>query len=168
MARPYLITQYMTAPLPSISEQRKFPFRPDPRDVDALYRAINRHVFDNALTQPEIDLGTLQKCWGRCVWLDRRQHRGSWGKKGTWCRIELMDKWISPQWFCTTLAHEMVHQYQWDVERFDAHGYIIHDDSGGHGPSFHAWKDRLAHWGVPLKIAHGQRRWYKTQDLFRC
>jgi len=165
MARPHLITQYMQAPLPTISEQRTLPFRPHPREVDALYRAINRHVFDNQLTQPEITIGTLQNVWGCCNWQDRRQRRSSWGKRGTWCTIELMDKWISPQWFCTTLAHEMVHQWQWDVERFDRRGYTIHTHSGAHGPSFYAWRDQLAYWGIPLKIAHSQRRWYRTQKL---
>jgi hypothetical protein len=168
MARPNLISQYMTAPLPCVSEQKRLPFRPLPDETEALYKCINRHVFDNQLTQPEIVLATLQKAWGRCHWLDDRQRRSSWGKHGTWCRIELYDKWFCPQWFCNTLAHEMVHQYQWDIERFDNTGFNIRENSGAHGPSFFAWRDRFAYWGLHLKTAHGQKRWFRHQDFRRC
>lgn len=171
MARPHLITQYMTAPLPCVSEQKRLPFRPLPEEVDALYRSINRHVFDNQLTQPEIVLGTLQKAWGRCNWEDTRQRRSSWGKTGTWCRIELYDKWFCPQWFCNTLAHEMVHQWQWDVYRFEhekAYGRKMFDGSGAHGPSFHMWRECFESWGLCLKTSHGQKRWFRHQDLRKC
>ena len=168
MARPNLISQYMNADLPNISEQKRLPFRPHPEQVDALYRAINRYIFDNTLTAPDITLYSLQKCWGQCQWLDQRQKHASWGKQGTWCRIDLNDKWFCPQWFCTVLAHEMVHQYQWDIERFDNTGFNICENSGAHGPSFFAWRDRFTHWGINLKTAHGQRRWFRHQDFNKC
>jgi hypothetical protein len=158
----------MTAHLPCVSEQKRLPFRPIPEEVDALYKCINRHVFDNQLTQPKLILATLQNAWGRCHWLDDRQRRSSWGKYGTWCEIELYDKWFCPQWFCNTLAHEMVHQYQWDVERFDNKGFNIRDDSGAHGPSFFAWRERFTYWGLHLKTAHGQKRWFRHQDFRKC
>lgn len=170
MARPDLITRYMTAGLPCISEQKRLPFRPEPYEVDALYRVINRNIFDNQLTQPDMTVGTMKRAWGRCLWLPTRQRRSSWGKWGTWCQIELMDKWISPQWFCATLAHEMVHQWQWDIYRWEHRkelGREMNTESGAHGPSFHLWKQSLADWGIPLKLAHSQKRWYCSQDLFK-
>ena len=63
----------MNAELPSKTEQRKLPFRPEPYEVDALYRSINRHVFDNELTQPEIELGIISYCWGVCNWENKKQ-----------------------------------------------------------------------------------------------
>ncbi len=171
MGRPYLITQYMNASLPCVSEQKRLPYRPHPDEVNSLYRAINKHIFDNALTQPQITLGTLQKIWGRCNWQDSRQRRGSWGKTGTWCTIDLYDKWFCPQWFCNTLAHEMVHQWQWDIYRWehrDKFGREMHTDSGAHGPSFFLWRDVFEDWGMSLKTAHGQRRWFRKQNLFKC
>lgn len=165
MARPSLITQYMTAPLPTVSEQRRLPFRPSVEEANRLYNVINKYVFENQLTRPEITLKTnCQKFWGVCNWKDERQKSASWGKPGTWCTIELMDKWFCPQWFCNTLAHEMVHQYQWDIEE----DFAIHDNSGGHGPSFHAWKDRFAHYGLYLKTSHGMKRWLRHQDFRKC
>lgn len=171
MARPYLISQYMNAELPSISVQKRLPFRPQQDEAEALYRAINKHIFDNQLTQPNIKIGSLKGCWGRCNWMQDRQRTSTWGKYGTWCSIDIMDKWISPQWFCTTLAHEMVHQYQWDIYRWDHldyHGTPMFEGSGAHGPSFHAWRPAMAEWGISLKISHGQKRWYRHQDLFKC
>ena len=70
MARPHLISQYMTAPLPCVSEQKRLPFRPTLEEAHALYKCINRNIFDNQLTQPEIDLYQQQKTWGLCHWLD--------------------------------------------------------------------------------------------------
>lgn len=171
MARPNLISQYMNAELPNISVQKRLPFRPQTWEVDAAYKALNRSIFDNVLTMPAIEISSLKKCWGTCCWHSIRQRRSSWGKPGTWCSINLMDKWFCPQWFLTTLAHEMVHQYQWDHYRWDfeeEHGRAMFTDSGAHGPSFYAWRDSLAEWGISLKIAHGQKRWFRHQDLTKC
>jgi hypothetical protein len=161
----------MNAGLPCISEQKRLPYRPSVGEVDSLYRVINRNIFDNQLTQPPILIGQMKKAWGRCLWHDDRQRRSSWGKPGTWCEIELMDKYISPQWFCTTLAHEMVHQWQWDIYRWQHKkhwGREMFLDSGAHGPSFYLWREHFAEWGIPLKSSHGQRRWYRHQDLFKA
>jgi len=171
MARPNLITQYMTAPLPSVSEQKRLPFRPSIYEAKALYRSLNKHIFDNELTMPEIRLRTLRQCWGQCNWEETKQKRGSHGSHGTWCVIDLMDKWFCPQWFCTTLAHEMVHQFQWDVYRFEhlsEYGKEMFTGSGAHGPSFYAWRGIFDDHGIDLKIAHGQKRWFKHQDFNKC
>jgi hypothetical protein len=132
---------------------------------------FHRHIFDNTLTRPEIDLYQMQKTWGLCHWIDQRQKSASWGKQGTWCRISLNDKWFCPQWFMNTLAHEMVHQWQWDVYRWDHENYFdrkMRLDSGAHGPSFHAWRDRFADYGLYLKTSYGQKRWFQHQDFNRC
>lgn len=171
MAGTTLITRYMNAELPSKTEQRKLPFRPEPYEVDALYRSINRHVFDNELTQPEIELGIISYCWGVCNWENKKQIHASHGKQGTWCTMRLSDKWPSPQWFCAVLAHEMVHQYQWDIDRWKYRkemGYDPCQRTGAHGPSFYVWRDELAKHGVPLKISFSRRAWFEHQDLHRC
>jgi hypothetical protein len=162
----------MNSPLPTKSEQKRLPFRPYPEEAVSLYRAINRYVFDNQLTRPEIILKpNLQKAWGVCNWKEDRQKSASWGRQGTWCTIELMDKWFCPQWFCNTLAHEMVHQWQYDVYRWDHMkdlGREMYWDSGGHGPSFHSWRERFAEHGLYLKQSHGMKRWLKFQDFRKC
>jgi hypothetical protein len=165
MARPNPIRAIMEADLPSKTYQRRKQFRPTVSNVIYSYNIINRHIFDGVLHRPEIRLLSLRKVWGVCNWFENRQYSGSF------CRIDLMDKWFCPQWFLNTLAHEMVHQYQWDIyrwEHIDLYGRPMYEKSGAHGPSFHVWKDRFAEYGLHLKLSYGQKRWFKHQDFTRC
>lgn len=165
MARPNPIKRIMESDLPSKTYQRRKQFRPKMSDVVYSYNLLNRHVFDGMLYRPEIRVLSLRKAWGVCSWFDYKQPTGSY------CRIDLMDKWFCPQWFLNTLAHEMVHQYQWDIyrwEHLDMYGRSINERSGAHGPSFYAWKDRFSKFGLHLKMSHGQKRWFKHQDFNRC
>ena len=154
----------MSEPLPSITYQRRKSFRPSNADVTYAYNIINRYVFDGQLRQPTIQQRTLRKAWGYCNWLDEY-------KNGTSCHISLMDKWFCSQWFLNTLAHEMVHQYQWDIyrwEHLDLYGRPMYEKSGAHGPSFYAWRERFEYYGLNLKISFGQKRWFKHQDFTKC
>lgn len=165
MARPNPIRAIMQADLPGLTYQKRKLFRPTADTVIYSYNIINRYVFDNQLRQPEIRLGVTRKAWGLCQWFDQPQTTRSY------CRIQLSDKWFCQQWFLNTLAHEMAHQYQWDIyrwEHLDYYGRPMCDDSGGHGPSFFMWRDRFDHYGLTLKTAYGQRRWFKHQDFSRC
>lgn len=165
MARPNPIRAIMEQPLPGITYQRRKSFRPSDYDISHAYNIINRYVFDNQLYKPEITKRRLKKCWGLCQWHDEQQ------RFGTWCSIELSDKWFCQQWFMNTLAHEMVHQHQWDVYRYDHldyHGKEMYVKSGGHGPSFYLWRDRFEEYGLKLKVSFGQRRWFKHQDFTKC
>ena len=164
MARPNPIRAMMSEPLPSITYQRRKSFRPSDADIIYAYNIINRYVFDGVLVQPQLDKGILRKAWGYCSWLDEKQN-------GTWCRIKLMDKWFCPQWFLNTLAHEMVHQYQWDIYRWEHLGYYgkpMYENSGAHGPSFYMWRDRFEYYGLNLKVSFGQKRWFRHQDFNKC
>lgn len=164
MARPNPIRAIMSEPLPSITYQRRKSFRPNNADITYAYNIINRYVFDGSLRQPQIEQSTIRSAWGYCNWLNKEQN-------GTSCSIKLMDKWFCPQWFMNTLAHEMVHQYQWDIyrwEHLDYYGRPMYEKSGAHGPSFYAWRDRFEYYGLNLKISFGQRRWFKHQDFTKC
>ena len=160
MARPNPISSIMAQPLPSITYQRSKLYRPGIAEVVYSYNIVNRYIFDNQLRRPDIYVQShLHKVWGYCCWLDQEQYTGSH------CIIKLSDKWFCQQWFLNTIAHEMVHQYQWDVERFDRKGFNIREDSGAHGPSFYAWRDRFSYYGLNLKTSFGQRRWFRHQDF---
>jgi hypothetical protein len=165
MARPNPIRAIMATPLPSITYQRRKSFRPSDEDIIYAYNIINRYVFDNQLRRPEITQGTLRKAWGYCHWMTNGQNSGSA------THIKLMDKWFCPQWFMQTLAHEMVHQYQWDIYRYehmDYYGRDINQSSGAHGPSFFAWRERFEFYDLTLKVSFGQRKWFKYQDFSKC
>jgi hypothetical protein len=151
----------MISDLPSKTYQRRKLFRPTYEDINYAYNIVNRHVFKNQLRKPEIRLGIIPKCWGTCVWMPEKQESGSH------TIIRLSDKWFCQQWCLNTLAHEMVHQWQWDVHRWEVGGRI-YEDSGAHGPSFFAWRDEFAYYGLNLKVSHGQRRWFRHQDFTKC
>lgn len=151
----------MEAPLPSITYQKRKGFRVGPAEVKYAYKIINRYVFDNQLRMPEITIGITRDYWGMCM--------GSFVvyPTGSYCRIKLSDKWFCPQWFMNVIAHEMAHQYQWDIDRYDR------ADNGlepimSHGPSFFMWRDRFAQYGLTLKTANGQKRWFDHQDFTKC
>ena len=165
MARPNPLRKIMSQELPSITYQRRKSFRPSDEDIVYCYNIINKYIFDDALTRPVIHKGSLKKAWGFCYWFNEQQESGSW------CQIRMMDKWFCPQWFLNTLAHEMVHQYQWDIDRWhhiELHGRDIHQNSGAHGPSFYVWRERFEYYNMNLKISFGQKRWFRHQDFTKC
>ena len=164
MARPNPIRSIMSEPLPGITHQRRKQFRPTDEDITYAYRILNRHVFDNQLRRPEIVQHRVRKIWGCCHWLDLQP-------SGSYCKIELSDKWFCQQWFLNTLAHEMVHQYQYDVYRWEhlkTFGRDINMFSEAHGPSFFMWKERFAHYGLTLKTSYGMKRWFRHQNFQKC
>ena len=162
MARPNPVRSIMEAELPSTTYQRRKLFRPSSADITYAYNIINRHVFRNQLRKPKITTGRLGPAWGTCGWY--------YGEKnpGTQCDIWLADKWFCPQWFIQTLAHEMVHQYQWDIHRFEYHNGKMDKKSGAHGPDFFMFRERFDHYGLYLKQWYGQKRWFKHQDFRKC
>ena len=165
MARPNPIRNIMSQPLPSVTYQRRKSFRPSDVDVAYAYQTINKYIFEGVLRKPELQQGTIRKAWGMCHWMAEEQPSGSW------CNIRLSNKWFCPQWFLNTLAHEMVHQYQWDIyrwEHLDYHGRPMFEGSGAHGPSFFEWRDRFDQYGLTLKTAYGQKRWFNHQDFTKC
>ena len=165
MARPNPIRAIMATPLPSITYQRRKRFRPSDADVIYAYNIINKYVFDGVLRQPNIQQQSLRKVMGYCTWEHEPQESGSW------CNIRLMDKWFCSQWFMNTLAHEMIHQYQWDVYRYQHHelyGRELFMNSGAHGPTFYEWRDRFEYYDLTLKVSFGQKRWFKHQDFAKC
>lgn len=149
----------MHSELPSISYQKQKKFRPTHNDLISAYNLINRLVFSNSLRLPDIELIQTQKCWGYCEWRNDYEYNGSN------CIIRLNRNWFCVQWFMNTLAHEMVHQYQWDIWRQSNN---LPKNSGGHGPSFFMWREEFAHYGLTLKTSFGQKRWFRHQNFDKC
>lgn len=158
----YSLEDIMHIPLPSITEQKKLCYRPSKADINHIYRELNTYIFRNELEMPKIEIRShRKKYWGMCVGETEEIRDGSC------CEIKLMDKWFCPQWTVTIIAHEMAHQYQWDIlgpKRYKK-GY---EHLMSHGPSFFVFRERLEKYYIPLKTAHSMRRWFKHQDLFKC
>ena len=146
----------MDTPLPNLTAQKRLLFRPDLQDVEHVYDLINQHVFNNVLIRPNIKLGKCREYWGMCYGEDEPYDTG------TFCRIKLSDKWYSIQWMVTMLAHEMAHQYQWDIYSHGRKNRVM-----SHGPSFYLYQLRLYKHSISLKTCYSTKQWMKTQDLFK-
>ena len=160
MARPNPLRVMMAAKLPSKTIQRRTPYRPCGEEIRYTYDRLNWYIFDNALKQPLIKIKTLYGAWGICYGYDE-PYRNTKSN----CTIELSNKWYSIQWMVTCLAHEMCHQYQWDL-------YGPEREKNGkdwlmsHGPTFFEHRDRLAEYNIPLRIQYDHALWFQHQDLF--
>jgi hypothetical protein len=149
----------MDQPLPSKTEQRRKCYKPKLKEVRAIYRLINREIFYNKLPMPKIVIRRLRDCVGICV-----GHEGPIRKTKSHVTIHLSDAYYCRQWMVSTLAHEMVHQYQWDVYSNIRvkRGFPRHMS---HGPSFYIWRKKLAKHGIALKANSLQEHhWFNNQD----
>ena len=151
----------MQHPLPSITKQRRLTFRPELKDVILTYDLLNQTLFDNELSRPDIRLRAPHGAWGIC--------RGEWRNDETPYvkSIDISDKYFTKSWFVTILSHEMVHQWQWEVDgpRRLAAGK---DPLMNHGPNFFQHRERFAEHGISLKMWHRSKKWFKYQDFFKC
>ena len=151
----------MATPLPSLYQQKRCTFRPSLSEVHEIYDLLNKSIYKNKLIRPEIQLGQRRQCWGMCIGYARYRDTNSR------CVIKLTDKWYCVQWLVIVLAHEMAHQYQWDVisPKRVKQGKA---DLISHGPTFFQHRTKLKKAGIPLKTAHRTRKWFTHQDVHRC
>jgi len=153
----------MESPLPSIGQQKRLSYRTNINEVTRLYKMLNWYIFDNALSMPTLEVvPRCRKYWGMCY--------GSYDapiRNRSSCKIRLMDKWYCKLWLVAVLAHEMCHQYQWDIQGLERRK-VGKDPIMSHGPSFFVFRDRLKKHGISLKGAHSRRKWFLYQNLFKA
>ena len=153
----------MSEPLPSLNLQKKLSYRTNKREVRKLYNIINEEIFNNELPPAKLEVKShCRGYWGMCMAQGFNPK-----KKSSQCKIRLSDKWYCKQWLINTLAHEMAHQYQWDVYSKTRHlegKYPLMS----HGPSFYTFRKQLAKYGLVLKRSSGMKRWFRYQRLDKC
>lgn len=145
----------MQTPLPTITEQRRRLYRPGVQEIYAVYDLLNEFVFGNVLTRPKITIKNTGKHLGHCTGTDH----GS--------EIILNNRWYCIQIMIITLAHEMAHQYQWDIigAQRAAQGK---KRQLGHGTTFYIHRHSLIQYGIPLKRHFKIDHWLHYQDFTRC
>lgn len=149
----------MEEPLPSKTDQRQKNYRPTLKEVKAIYRLINREIFYNQLPMPKIILRRLRDALGMC-----EGKEGPIRKTKSYCTIHLCDRWYCRQWMVSTLAHEMVHQYQWDIYSNIRVKRGMHRHMS-HGPSFYIWRKKLQKFGIALKAnSLKEHHWFNNQN----
>lgn len=105
-------------------------FRPTQSDCAEVFNNINRQVFYGELILPTFKLLYSSDYWGMCV--------GSWDDPAG-CTIHINKSFLSKRLFINTVAHEMVHQWEW-----------LNYEHMTHGNTFFVWRKPLAEFGITL------------------
>ena len=163
MSTKSVLTAMMGKKLPDLCFQERLSYRTSHREVISLFKLINKEIFNDKLSIPKIVI--LQRTsdyWGICM------ARSFYPKVNeSVCTIKISDKWFCKQWLITILAHEMCHQYQYDIEGPKRMKQGL-EPIMSHGPSFFKFRNKLAKHGIALKREHGRAKWFKHQNLFKC
>ena len=117
------------------------------REIKALYRLINATIFNDSLVMPEIKLVRLRNAWAYC-----EGDECPFSKNKTRCTIYVHENWYRKNYLISTIAHEMVHQYQWDIisRKRQKQGLC---SIMSHGPTFFQWRDAFNKHGLQLSIS---------------
>lgn len=157
------LKELMSRELPGLTYQRKMQYVTDIREVRALFRLINSSIFNDKLPMPKIIVKSrLREMWGQCYGADT-----VYSKDKSRCVILLSERWYCRHWLIMALAHEMVHQWQWDIYSKKRMKQGL-EPIMSHGPSFYKWKEKLRKHGIPLKTFNDHNKWFQTQHLFKC
>ena len=110
------------------------PYLTNRRAIDLWFRYINRAVFDNQLPNFHKILikKWLKRAMGQvCAYPDKNPKR---------FELEMLKKYHSKRDFIETLAHEMIHLYQ----------FTQLNDNGAHNKLFYSFKPKLKSVGLKL------------------
>jgi len=152
----------MNIDLPTLSQQKRKVYKINYKEFHYTYDVLNEEIFNNKLYKPKLVIKKrLYNIWGAC------SANGYSVKHKTNCKITLTQNWFCKQWFIMVLAHEMCHQYQWDVvgvKRLSEGKFPVMS----HGHSFYKFKNKLNKHGIPLKRVLHSAIWFKKQNLMKC
>lgn len=105
-------------------------FKPTIADCREVFRNINRSVFNDELKMPNFRLVPSSDFWGEC---------SGDINDNTKCTIKMNKKFLSKRLFVYTMAHEMVHQWEW----------LVYEEMS-HGKKFFQWRNELAKFNIIL------------------
>lgn len=114
----------------------KGPYLTNRRAIDLWFRYINRAVFNNEL--PDFDKIIIKK-WLKqamgqvCAYPDKDPKR---------FELEMLRKYNTKKDFIETLAHEMIHLYQFALKK----------DTGNHNRIFYSFRPRFKFIGLGLSL----------------
>jgi len=109
-------------------------FRPTIHDCREVWTNINRNVFNGELKMPSFRLIYTKAFWGECQGvLD----------DPTSVKMKINKSFLSKRLFINTMAHEMVHQWEW-----------LTNEDMTHGPQFFLWRNELEKFNITLSRAY--------------
>ncbi len=111
-------------------------FYPTKHLITRWFNILNEEIFNNQV-HPFYDIEILQKKGCHAEHIPYEEE----GEK-VYGVLSIADRFINRNEFLFTLAHEMVHQWQWmTLNRTD------------HGESFFKWKNKFAQFEIPLGVS---------------
>jgi hypothetical protein len=119
-------------------------YKSDVSEAEEVHKMLNKYLFQGALQDAPIRRRKLKDIWAQC---DGRFDPVD----GEFYTAEISLGLFYPHKavFVAALAHEMVHQWQWEVlsaERAEEGK----DPIMSHGPSFYQWRNPLKKYMIPL------------------
>ena len=114
-------------------------FRPTISDCREIWRNINRNVFNNELKMPSFRLVYTKAFWGECQGVLNDQ---------TQVKMKINKSFLSKRLFINTMAHEMVHQWEW-----------LNNENMTHGPQFFLWREQLANYNITLSRCYRMKHY---------
>jgi len=132
------LARIIAKPIPNRTEYWKNQYRPTQQKVAYTYNMLNKILFKGRLVRPNIELYRQQQCWGWANLLDNhRVHMG------------LSNRYPCEQFFVGVLAHEMIHQWQWEVDAVKRIKQGLRTQTC-HGENFQIWKDKFDSLEIPF------------------
>ena len=110
------------------------------KDAKVIWESLNRAIFYGQLSFPKsISVRNYKTVdwWGEC----EGRHNGSRCGPNYTRIIRLQSHWPNKKKFITVLAHEMVHQWEWEKL-----------GTMSHGKDFFSWQEKLNDKGIALSI----------------
>ena len=114
-------------------------FRPTISDCREIWSNINRNVFNGELKMPSFRLVYTKAFWGECQGVLNDQ---------TKVKMKINKSFLSKRLFINTMAHEMVHQWEW-----------LNNENMTHGPQFFLWRDQLANYNITLSRCYRMKHY---------
>jgi hypothetical protein len=114
-------------------------FRPTIQDCREIWSNINRNVFNGELKMPSFRLVYTKAFWGECQGVINDQTR---------VKMKINKSFLSKRLFINTMAHEMVHQWEW-----------LNNENMTHGPQFFLWRDQLANYNITLSRCYRMKHY---------
>ena len=114
-------------------------FRPTISDCREIWSNINRNVFNGELKMPSFRLVYTKAFWGECQGVLNDQ---------TKVKMKINKSFLSKRLFINTMAHEMVHQWEW-----------LNNENMTHGPQFFLWREQLANYNITLSRCYRMKHY---------
>ena len=109
-------------------------FKPKANKIPAIYKILNREIFNNRLKTPHVKIRRIRGALGLFEF-------NPYATKHCY-RITLHNKFKNFQEFVEILGHEMVHYYQ---------KLVLKQNSAKHNKEFYSFRKRFSKMGLELK-----------------